>query len=195
MSDPSSNAGVRTKDLLLALMAGTVATVVIVLSWLEMPELRLWRSVDVVLLEGPPTATLFGIIHLLVGLSIFTPSIYFLIDIIRKNQQAQAGKNNPLYLLKSGYYSLVRHPMNGTFMTAVFGFFYATSSLIGILLIAFLVAFLHLATLYEESKWLLPRFGKEYESYVDEVPRCYLPATLQVVLSVLFIVALIGSLL
>jgi protein-S-isoprenylcysteine O-methyltransferase Ste14 len=189
-----SNAGVRTKDLLLALMAGAVATVVIMLSWREMPELRLWRSVDVALVEGPPTATLFGIIHLLVGLSIFTPSIYFLIDITRVNQQAQAGKNKPLYLLKSGYYSLVRHPMNGMFMTTVFGFFYATSSLIGILLIAFLVGFLHLATLYEESKWLLPRFGKEYESYMDEVRRRYLPATPQVVLSVLFIVALVGSL-
>ena len=186
---------IRIGDLLLSLLMGSLLCAVAIPSWSAMPEFRLWKSVDLVLLDGHSSATLSGVVHLFVGLMIFVPSFYAVIEIVRINQRAQGGKNKPLYLLTDGYYAGVRHPMTGRFMLIVFGFFFSLASLVGLLMIAFFSLFFHATTLYEERKWLLPRFGEEYRSYAKAVPRRYFSQELLWMLVITFVSALVGAIL
>jgi protein-S-isoprenylcysteine O-methyltransferase Ste14 len=186
---------IRTRDLFLSMLMGLLLSIAVILSWSEMPELRLWKSLDLVLLGGPWHVTLSGAAHLFIGLAIFVPSFYVVVDIVRVNQRAQGGKNEPLYLLTDGYYANVRHPMTGGFILVVFGFFISLGSLVGLVMIVFFCLFFHVATLYEEQKWLLPRFGDEYRSYMRAVPRRYLSWKRQGMLVAVFLIALVGALL
>ena len=83
----------------------------IIFSWNYYPSLKLWRSIDWVLLDGLFEISLFRIIHLIIGLPIFIYSFINVIEIVIINQKAQLRKNVPNYLLKEGFYSKVRHPM------------------------------------------------------------------------------------
>ena len=164
---------IRSRDLLLALLLGTGLLLVSYYSQIELLEYRLWQGVDIVVMDSVPAVTLFGLIHAILGLSLFLPSFYHVIEVVRVNRGAQAGKNQPISLLRHGYYASRRHPMTGMFMSIVAGLFVSLCSFIGLILVVLLMAFFHVATLYEERTWLLPRFGTQYKDYMSEVPRRY----------------------
>lgn len=142
-------------------------------SQLEMREYRLWQGIDTVVVDSTPPVTVFGLMHTILGLSLFLPSFYHVIEVVRVNRSVQVAKNQPISLLKHGYYASRRHPMTGMFMSIAAGLFVSLCSLIGLVLACLFIAFFHVATLYEERTWLLPRFGSQYEDYMTEVPSRY----------------------
>ena len=160
-----------------------------------MPQYRLWNSIDIFLLPALPTVSLFSVLHLVTGLAIFVPAIYNTLEIIRINQGAHAGKNNPLRLLTTGFYERQRHPMTGMFMLIVTGFFFALCSSLSLFFIIAFVVLFHLFTLYEERSILLPRFGAEYESYMKHVPARYFRIELGFLIALLLLTNLLGMLL
>jgi protein-S-isoprenylcysteine O-methyltransferase Ste14 len=163
----------RLRDLSISLILGLGLGLLVVASWMEMQELRLWRSIDISLITILPNATLFGLVHLVIGVSLFIYGIYNVSDIIRVNQRVQAGKNNPVTLLTTGYYSTVRHPMTGMFIMTLVAFMVSLSSILSLVFIFLFTIFFHVATLYEERTWLIPKFGETYLDYMRNVPVRY----------------------
>jgi hypothetical protein len=141
--------------------------------WREMPEFRLWSSIDSPILPSQPHATIFAVVHLVLGLILVIPTTYNVFEVIRVNRQAQAGKNNPIFLLTDGFYRDVRHPMIGMFMLITLGVFFSFCSSLALLVALLLIGFFHLTILYEERSWLIPRFGSEYEDYMKQTPGRY----------------------
>ena len=183
---------VRILDFIASLLLGIGLGIVTVASWNEMPEYRLWTSIDYPLSTGFPNSTAFGIIHLLLGVFIFTIGMYTVVEIVRVNQRAQAGKNNPTHLLIDGFYSKVRHPMTGMFITILVGVMISLCSVIGLVIIILFILFFHGTTLYEERNWLIPRFGQEYHNYMKEVPKRYFSARHAAILFLIIIFSSIG---
>ena len=183
---------VRILDFIASLLLGVGLGIVTVVSWNEMPEYRLWTSIDYPLATGFPNSTAFGMIHLLLGVFTFTIGIYIVVEIVRVNQRAQAGKNNPTHLLTDGFYSKVRHPMTGMFITILVGVMVSLCSVIGLVIIILFVLFFHGTTLYEEKTWLLPRFGQDYHNYMNEVPKRYFSNVHTIFLILIFLFSSIG---
>ena len=126
---------VRILDSIASLLLGIGLGIVTITSWTEMPEYRLWTSIDHLISTGIPNSTVFGMIHLLLGVAIFVLGMYHVVEIVRVNQSAQAGKNNPTHLLTHGFYSKVRHPMTGMFITILLGVMVSLCSVIGLVII------------------------------------------------------------
>jgi protein-S-isoprenylcysteine O-methyltransferase Ste14 len=185
-------APLRRTDLLVSLVLGLSAGIAALLSWSDMPQYALWNSIDITLFSGGLSITLFSLCHLIIGLAIFIPAIYSTLEIVRVNQAAHAGKNNPLYLLTTGFYEKQRHPMTGMFMLIVTGFFFTLCLSLGLLFILAFIALFHLFTLYEENSMLFPRFGAEYESYMKEVPTRYFRKELQILVILLLFANFLG---
>ncbi len=166
-------ARIRLQDLSISLILGLGLGLLVVASWMEMQEFRLWQSNDISLTSILPNATLFGLVHLVIGVSLFIYGIYNVFDIIRVNQRVQAGKNNPVTLLTTGYYSTVRHPMTGMFIMILIAVMFSLSSILSLIFIILFTIFFHGATLYEERTWLIPKFGQTYLDYMRNVPERY----------------------
>ena len=129
--------GIRKLDFFAAFFLGIGLGIVTIVSWTEMPEFRLWTSIDYSLSTGIPHSTLFGLIHMFLGVSLFIVSMYRVVEIIRVNQSAHAGKNNPTRLLTGGFYSKVRHPMTGSFLLILVGVMISLCSIVGLVIIVF----------------------------------------------------------
>jgi protein-S-isoprenylcysteine O-methyltransferase Ste14 len=160
----------RLRDLLISLSIVFATMVIAYYSWPEMPKFWLWKSID---FELVPNVTFFALIHLLFGLFLIGTAFYEVLEIIRINQAAHAGKNNPLYLLTDGPYEKIRHPMIGKFMLITMGFFFTLRSTLGLIFAISFAVLLHLFTLYEEKTWLIPKFGNEYDKYMIQTPARY----------------------
>ena len=182
----------RIRDLAITLALGIVLVLASYYSQTEMLEFQLWRRFDWNLISGVIPITFFWSVHQVLGLSLFMPGLYRVLEVIRVNQSVHAGKNQQLRLLTSGVYSDRRHPMTGLFMIIVAGFLIVLQSAIGLILVCLFVVFFHLATLYEEKTWLLPIFGKEYEAYMKAVPNRYFNRTQLAHLIVVLVFGFVG---
>lgn len=190
-----SMSDIRILDFVTAIFLGIGLGFVTVVSWTEMPEFRLWASIDYSIPSIIPNSTLFGLIHLLIGGPFFIFGMYNVVEIVRINQIAQGGKNNPIHLLTGGFYNKVRHPMTGMFIIILTGVMISLCSSLGLVLIALFILFFHGTTLYEEKTWLIPRFGQEYLHYMNEVPRRYFTSSLMILLILILIFSSIGIIL
>jgi protein-S-isoprenylcysteine O-methyltransferase Ste14 len=182
----------RIKDFALASILGIALCLVSYFSQFEMQEFQLWQRYDWTITSGPLPITFFWLIHAMLGLSLFLPGFYQVIEVVRVNQSAQAGKNRPIKLLTEGVYANRRHPMTGLFMAIVAGLFVSLRSTIGLILVVLFIAFFHAATLYEERTWLLPRFGKQYETYMADVPGRYFKRVQLIYLGVVLAISCLG---
>jgi protein-S-isoprenylcysteine O-methyltransferase Ste14 len=159
-----------------------------------MPEFKLWKSADFSLFQNQTHITFFRVVHLLLGLVLLIPATYNVIEVIRINRQAHAGKNNPIFLITNGFYSNVRHPMIGMFMSIILGLFFSFCSILALFIAFLLIAFLHLTIIYEEKTMLIPRFGSEYLEYINRVPSRYFTQRQIVIIVVVLILGTLGAL-
>ena len=153
----------------------------------------LWKSVDYTLFSGYVDFTLFFLIHNFVGAFIFLIGFYQCLKIVKINNQAHDGKNNPNLLLEEGYYAVVRHPMTSRFLIILFSFLFMMGSLFSLMIyILFQVIFLFL-TIYEEKKIISPIFGDKYTAYKKKVRHRFFNRNSGLVLSLLILFMIIGS--
>lgn len=129
-----------------------------------------------IILIGPLTA-LYGvwrlpisiITSLAIGLSVFLLGafVYFKWELFwHKNYQGQ--------LVKEGIFKHIRHPHYTSLIIIGFGlafFFYSIAAL----LIALLAIPLIIWSIIDEEKYLIKKYGKNYENYMQEVPWRIIP--------------------
>lgn len=149
----------------------------VILTRTELQAFFLWKSIDHVLFSGFVDFTLFFIIHNTIGAIVFLIAFYQCLEIVRINNQAHSGKNQPNQLLHDGYYAVVRHPMTSRFLLILFSFLFMMSSLISLFLYLPLHLVFLLITLYEEKKILYPTFGEQYAKYKKNVPHRFFNKT------------------
>lgn len=107
---------------------------------------------------------------------LFTNWLGFFSLALWENRQAASSASGIMNLVKTGVYSLVRHPIYSADMGLAFGIFLFLPSL-NVLLAAFFVSLvLYRWALLEEAA-LGKRFGKKYSDYCKKVPR-FLPRTI-----------------
>ncbi|TFF88315.1 MAG: hypothetical protein EU549_03265 [Promethearchaeota archaeon] len=143
--------------------------IVILFSWSYYPSYKLWKSIDIIISETFFKISVFRLIHLMIGFPLFIFGMINVIEIININQKAQLRKNVPLYLLKDGYYSKVRHPMYTMIILIQFSLFFSLCSLLGILFSLFFTFLFMIFGLYEEKYQLLPILGEAYKNYSNEL--------------------------
>jgi len=151
----------------------------------EFQAFFLWSSIDYVLFSGFIDFTLFFLMHNIIGAIVFLIAFYQCLQIVRINNQAHNGKNQPNQLLQDGYYATVRHPMTSRFLLILFSFCFMMSSLISLFLYLPLHLFFLLMTIYEEKRTLYPIFGESYAKYKDKVPHRFFNKIFMVLLILL----------
>ena len=166
---------------------------IVILSRMQYQNLYLWKSIDILIVSGFINISLFFLLHLIIGLTIFWISFYQCIEIVKINNKAHETKSQPTILLEDGYYGAVRHPMTTRFLFIIFSFFFMMGSLLGIPFI-FLFAFIFvLITFYEEKKILIPTFGNKYKEYMKRVKRRFFTIPMKLILSILVIFIVLGA--
>ncbi len=178
--------------IIIVIFLSVLYVLAIIFSWNYYPSLKLWRSIDWVLLNGFLEISLFRIIHLIIGLPIFIYSFINVIEIVIINQKAQLRKNFPSYLLKEGFYSKIRHPMYTMIILIQFSLFFSLCSLLGIFFGLLFTLLFMLFGLYEEKYQLLPILGKEYKEYSKKVKVRFFPFPLKILLLLLYLLIFLG---
>ena len=153
----------------------------------EFQAFFLWKSIDYVLFSGFIDFTLFLLVHNIIGAIIFLIAFYQCLEIVRINNQAHSGKNQPNRLLQDGYYAKVRHPMTTRFLLILFSFCFMMSSLISLIIYLPLHLFFLLITIYEEKRILYPIFGESYNKYKENVSHRFFNKTMILLLFLLSI--------
>lgn len=158
-----------------------------VLTRSEFQAFFLWKSIDLILFSGFIDFTLFFFIHIFIGAIVFLIAFYQCLEIVRINNQAHSGKNQPNQLLQGGYYAVVRHPMTSRFLLILFSFCFMMGSLISLFLYLPLHIFFLLISIYEEKRILYPTFGESYVKYKEKIPHRFFNKTTILLLILLII--------
>lgn len=117
-----------------------------------------------------------GIIWLMyLGWFIWVLSIIFgwlPIYILRKKGNVTKGKSyvHTTKLVKTGLYSVVRHPQYTAGMLFSLALILISQDL-WVIIIGFKIILLLYIDIYLTDRWELKKFGQEYKEYMDEVPR------------------------
>ncbi|TFG21881.1 MAG: hypothetical protein EU532_14815 [Promethearchaeota archaeon] len=178
---------------IISLIFTTGSIFLAILTRVECQAFFLWRSIDYILLSGLIDFTLFFLIHNVIGATVFQIAFYQCLEIVRINNQAHSGKNQPNQLLQDGYYAVVRHPMTARFLLILFSFCFMMSSLISLFLYLPLHLFFLLITIYEEKRILYPMFGETYANYKEKVSHRFFNKIFVVLLILLSIFWICGS--
>lgn len=182
----------KLRNNLVVIFLSILFIIAVILSWSYYPSLRLWKSIDLLLFNNFLQVSLFRIIHLSIGVPIFIYGMINVIEIISINQKAQLRKNVPKYLLKEGYYSIVRHPMYTMIISIQFSLFFSLCSSLGLLFSLFFVFLLMSFGLYEEKYQLLPLFGEEYKRYSNKVKTRFFPLSSKILIVLLYFISFLG---
>jgi protein-S-isoprenylcysteine O-methyltransferase Ste14 len=166
------------------------------------PSFDLWQKVDQTLfnlgfpfLEITYNYTLFNLIHLLIGIVIFSFAAYQFIEISMQNKEHRdPSSKNPLQLITNGYYSQVRHPMYGYMVLINTALMFSLKSSLTMVIAILLAVVLMLNGVFEEKWDLIPLFGERYLEYKKEVPRLCFDTGMKIVLFVIYIITVLGLL-
>lgn len=176
----------------IAIILANLYFIAILFSWQSYPELKLWKFVDISLNSFYFSVTLFRIIHLSLGILFFIYGIINVIEIIAINRKAQLRKNQPGYIIRSGLYGKMRHPMYSMIIIMQASLFFSLCSALGVLFSIIFLSFFMLLGLYEEKFQLLPIFGENYRDYMKEVKMRFFPIFLKIYLVSIYFLSFIG---
>ena len=185
----SKNSNVRN---FIVFLLSVLYILVILLSWEYYPSLKLWKLLDLVILDFFLKISLFRMIHLIIGLPIFVYGMINVIEIVSINQKAQLRKNVPKYLLKEGFYGKVRHPMYTMIILIQFSLFFSLTSTFALLFSILFTLLFMLFGLFEEKYQLIPILGEEYKHYSNEVKTRFFPFSLKILLVLLYLFSFLG---
>ena len=176
--DPELYVFPRINSAPLKLAASTALFVlVLVVAGLLVPLLpgpRLWQAVDRPLTTGAASVSLAGLLHMLLGYSLFLYGSYHAWQATRlKNSVQHVHHELATRLLDTGYYARARHPMYGMFILANAGLGLAMNSVYG-LAFSLLSLVLFVANgIFEERAVMIRFFGDEYRAYMRRVTARY----------------------
>ncbi len=168
--------GINSASLKLAASTALFALVLVaaglLVPWL--PGSQLWQAVDRTFTIGFASVSLAGLLHLLIGYSLFIYGSYHAWQATRlKNTVEHAHHELATRLLDTGYYGRARHPMYGMFILANVGLGLATNSVYG-LAFSLLSLVLFVANgIFEERAVMIRFFGDEYRAYMQRVKARY----------------------
>lgn len=110
---------------------------------------------------------LFGVMLILIGIY-----IHWLAHQVHK--QAHSPKEKIEKIVTTGIYSIIRHPCYASYFFLYLGTFFIFGTLSMLIpIILFCYIFYHSAL--KEEKFLLEKFGKEYEKYLQKVKWRFIP--------------------
>ena len=177
---------------LFTLILGICYTLIILFSWDSYPSLKLWKRIDITLIDIYFNITFFRMVHFVVGMPIFIYGVYKIIEIISINKKAQLERNRPGYIIKDGLYGKMRHPMYTMIILIQAGLFFSLCSALGILFSSFFLLFFMILGLYEEKYQLIPIFGDKYRDYINQVKIRYFPIHLKIYLIIIYSLLFLG---
>ena len=90
------------------------------------------------------------------------------------NKQFLQPKEKIEKLAATGIYSKIRHPCYTGFVLYYFGCFFIFGSLY-MLIPIFIFSYIFYDSAIKEEKFLINRFGKDYEEYMKKVPHRFIP--------------------
>jgi len=117
-----------------------------------------------------PATNIFGFILLIIGFWIHGLSH-------KVHRQAHEQAQSIEKIVTSGIYSKIRHPGYLGLLLTFFGFAFAWG-IVWIFIPVLILSILYYLTAIKEEEYLLRKFGKEYEEYIRQVPRRFIPKTL-----------------
>ena len=161
-------------------------------SWNSYPSLKLWKRIDITIIDVYFNVTFFRMVHFVVGMPIFIYGVYKIIEIISINKKAQLERNRPGYIIKDGLYGKMRHPMYTMIILIQAGLFFSLCSVLGILFSSFFILFFMILGLYEEKYQLIPIFGEKYKDYISQVKIRYFPTYLKIYLIIIYSLLFLG---
>jgi protein-S-isoprenylcysteine O-methyltransferase Ste14 len=161
----------------------------------SLPDFRPWSNSVPWLSLGGVLFSKIDLIYFTCGLILICYGSIKLSKITIQNHSVRNEKSNtPERLLVTGYYAKVRHPMYGTFIIMQAGFMLSLRSLGGIIIACIIFAFQYVNAVVEEKRLLLPTFGEEYKTYVQNVGRMLLTRSEVVALSLIMLLSAVGFL-
>jgi protein-S-isoprenylcysteine O-methyltransferase Ste14 len=163
------------------------------LTRLEFRAYLLWISLDFTLISGYIDFSLFFFIHIILGAPLFLLGFYQCLEIVKINNQAHYGKNEPNSLLEEGYYAVVRHPMMSRFLIILFSFLFMMGSFLSLMIFILFYVIFWLLTKFEEKKIIYPSFGEKYVAYKKKVKHRFFNRNCGLLLSLLITFMIIGS--
>lgn len=171
---------------------GICYTLIILFSWDSYPSLKLWKRIDITLIDFYFHATFFRIVHFVVGMPFFIYGGFKVIEVININKKAQLERNRPRYIIRDGLYGKMRHPMYTMIILIQAGLFFSLCSALGILFSSFFILFFMMLGLYEEKYQLIPIFGEQYRDYISQVKIRYFPTNIKIFLIIIYSLLFLG---
>lgn len=172
--------GIQSVSLKIAASTAIFVVVLVVTALLVplLPGPHLWGAIDRMVAIGSFSFSLAGLLHLLIGYSLFTYGSYNAWRATKlKNTVERPDVELATRVLDTGFYARVRHPMYGMFILANTGLGVAMNSVYG-LVFSLLSLALYIANgIFEERYVMLQFFGDEYREYMRRVKaRFFTPA-------------------
>lgn len=99
---------------------------------------------------------------------IVTGAVFWVSAVIKSKIDMQVESNR---LVTTGIYAYVRHPIYAAFFYVAVGLIFISQNIILFILPVFFWAFLTLAMIRTEEKWLVDLYGDEYINYAERVNR------------------------
>ncbi|EOD00827.1 methyltransferase family protein [Caldisalinibacter kiritimatiensis] len=158
-----------------------------------LPDLTLWRTVNLYVDIVPYRINIFDIIHYSFGLMFFITAILNLLEIYEQSYSENNNQSNEIpKLMTTGHYGRVRHPMYGTLMLMWLGLFFSLRSLYGASVFMLIVIVQVINGIVEEKTLLARVYGKEYEEYKKRVKTRFLTEIMKLYFSIASIIIVFG---
>ncbi|MFX1492794.1 MAG: methyltransferase family protein [Promethearchaeota archaeon] len=130
---------------------------------------------------------ILGIIFVIIGIRIASMAI--------KEYTVKSIEVKEPKLIKTGIYSVIRHPIYLSWVLIFMGCSFAFDSFLAILFIPILTVLLEVHCILEEKFILLPNFGEEYDEYKKKIPfRLFSPPYSYLLIIISLVVIYIGLL-
>lgn len=149
-----------------------------------LPGPTLWSVIDRTVTIAGGTVSLAGLLHTLLGYTIFIYGSYHAWQATRLKNTVEAPNHElATRILDTGYYARVRHPMYGMFILANVGLGFAMNSVYGLGFALLSLGAFVANGIFEERYVMIRFFGQAYQAYMQRVTARYFTPGQAIVLS------------
>ena len=107
--------------------------------------------------------------HLFIFIPLIIIAVWMGIKAVRHVSLKVAETHRPEKIIKTGFYSVIRHPQYVAGLIAHLGITFLLSGLYSLFLLPFMILYIYIISRKEEKE-LINEFGDEYLSYMEKVP-------------------------
>ncbi|MFW9972638.1 MAG: methyltransferase family protein [Candidatus Odinarchaeota archaeon] len=123
---------------------------------------------------------LFGIALIILSVS-FAKRAY-------KLYKRQSRNENKSYLITTGIFRLIRHPIYSAWGLFFLGIAILSDSFTSLIISPLIFIILEIHAIFEEKLILIPKYGEEYENYKNKTPNRIIPRPLNLLLILISII-------